>query len=67
MVSSELSRLLYLTDALEAAPEQGAKLIEIVNDTDASDGYRKEIAKLQALSANPQALKKASAELKTRL
>ena len=67
MVSSELSRLLYLTDALEAAPAQAAKLLAIVADTKASEGYRKEIDKLQKVSSDPQKLLAASVELKSRL
>lgn len=67
MDPSELSRLLYLTDALVAAPKKGAQLLQIVADPKASASFRKEIDHLMEVSNDPQTLRSATEALKKRL
>lgn len=67
--SSEISRLLYLADALESSPKQCKKLLDIMRALDGTESlrFRWELARLRAASDDPVSVLAAVADLKKRI
>lgn len=65
MSPEERSRLMYLVDALEAAPEKYAPLLKLAASSDATEAYKSAIERLE--DAGPDHVREVSSNLRLEL
>jgi hypothetical protein len=65
MSPEERSRLMYLVDALEAAPDKFAPLLKLAATSDATEAYKSAIERLEG--AGPEHVREVTSDLRFEL